>query len=97
MAALEKFSALSPMGKVSVLTGLVHAETVHARGAYDRPDQQDALRRSNEMVHRIAGYVSAILDGRTSPEQDASVLQMLADAPHLAGVLDTLLTRQARR
>jgi len=91
IALLEKFSALPLIAKVDVLTRLIHVETIHARNAYNMPNQHVFLRQSNEMVHRIAGYVSAILSDRTSSEQEASMLEMLVEAPHLAEKLQVWL------
>jgi len=89
MAALEKFSGLSPVAKATALTRLVHAETMRARDA-----GADELRASNILVHDLSGYIAAILDGRTSPEQDAAVLQALSAAPHLIAQLDALLAKK---
>jgi hypothetical protein len=91
-AGLEgSFAALPPITKVTLLTRLVHAETLRARDLADPA----ALRASNDLVHGITAYICAILDDRRSPDQDAAILQSLSAAPHLLAQLGGLLQGRA--
>jgi hypothetical protein len=59
------FTTLTPNGKATVLARIAHEQTIHARAAYINyatdPAGVDAtaLRRSNELIHRLCGRSAA--------------------------------------
>ena len=79
---IEIFSALSPNQKAAFLARVAHDATVSARIAYsDDYDHPDGirLRRSNEFVHRVTGYITHVLNQTEMPGQDASVITMIVE------------------
>ena len=78
----EAFSALPPNQKAIFLTRVAHEATISAREAYipdyDKPDGV-LLRRANEFVHRVTGYIGHVLDGTELEGQDASVMEMIVE------------------
>ena len=64
------------MGRVA------HMATVAAREAYilgyEHPDGA-ILRKANEFVHRVTGYIGHVLDGSEGEGQDASVMAMIEE------------------
>ena len=74
----ETFLALTRTGKAEVMASVANRETVGGRGAYlrwDGPVDGQLLRRSNESLHRLTGYIVAVPDGRTTPDYDASFVR----------------------
>ncbi len=68
------------MGKAKVLARLIHAETIHARDAYTvNSDEADGirLRERNETVHRLSGFLRAVLGERMSAPHDASMVGLI--------------------
>jgi hypothetical protein len=71
------FSQLSTMSKAKVLARLIHAETIHARDAYTvNSDEADGirLRERNETVHRLSGFLRAVLGEHMSAAHQASMV-----------------------
>jgi hypothetical protein len=82
------FTALRGVSKALVLAHLTHEQTIHARASYVRGSVDvSALKRSNELIHRLAGYTMQVLLGETKPEQDASFLAMILDVGYSADQL----------
>jgi hypothetical protein len=77
------FRSLSPNGKANFLVRIAHEQTIHARAAYANyasdPTNSDAnaLRHSNEFIHRLSGYTLQCLHGKTTAEQDMTFLVMI--------------------
>ena len=76
--AASLFSALPINEKASFLALTAHTQTIFARALYRRnPQDAEGLWRSNEMVHRICGFIAPVLEGMTEPVQEASVIAMI--------------------
>jgi hypothetical protein len=74
------FSRLPPNAKGHFLAWVAHNSTVDARSAYannyEHPDGI-VLRKANEFVHRVTGYIMHVLDGTEGKGQDTSVIAMI--------------------
>ena len=74
------FSKLPPPAKAMFLARVAHNSTVDARSAYMQdyanPDAV-TLRKANEFVHRLTGYMMHVLDHSEMRGQDASVMAMI--------------------
>jgi hypothetical protein len=73
------------------LATLINELTVHARAAYDEPDEQERMRRANEAIHRLSGHLRDLAD-QTEPmtrsRADAVVANMaVLHAQSIARVL----------
>lgn len=77
------FSAASPIDKALFLARVAYNSTVDARanGYVVKSDKADGvvLRRYNEFIHRVTGYMMHVLKGTEMEGQDASVMKMIFD------------------
>jgi hypothetical protein len=81
-ALIDAFKSLDRTGKAMFLMRVAHMQTIHARDSYvvgGEGGDAIALRRSNEMLHRLCGHTLGILTGKTDPDGDASFLAMILD------------------
>jgi hypothetical protein len=84
----SSFSALSPNQKAMFLARVAHDATVSARAAYVRDYEHPEgvlLRKANEFVHRVTGYIMHVLNGTEGDGQDASVIAMIVENAKASG------------
>ena len=76
----RRFSGLGRTGKAEFLSRVAHGQTIRARESYaEQYDDAAALAVSNELVHRLVGYIVQVLTRDTEADQDASVIQMIIE------------------
>ena len=75
------FTALPADKKALFLARVAHVATISARaeGYVVGTDDADGviLRKFNEFIHRVTGYIVVVLTGGELPGQDASVMEMI--------------------
>jgi len=75
------FIGLRSVEKAAFLARVAHLETIHVRSAYHQttPDV-DAMIRSNELIHRVCGYIVKVLNSIVDVDEDRSVVAMILEA-----------------
>jgi hypothetical protein len=87
---VEAFVASDRLAKAGLLARLAHHETIHIRSyLHDDPKNCEAVRRSNEFIHRLCGHITRIASAEPDPDQDRSFMNMVLDVLEQRGHLET--------
>ncbi len=72
------FAALPAYGQARVLARLIHMETIHVRSAHlDDPNDTGSLYASSEFIHRLSGFLLAVLNPDSPAERDARMIDTI--------------------
>ena len=72
------FAALLADGQARVLSRLIHMETIHVRSAHvDDPNDTGSLYASSEFIHRLSGFLLAVLNPDSPADRDARMIDTI--------------------
>lgn len=72
------FAGLPADSQARVLARLIHMETIHVRSAHlDDPSDTKSLYASSEFIHRLSGYVLAVLNADSSPGRETGMINTI--------------------
>lgn len=87
--SIDRLARLSPRQKLSLLSRLAFDVTVAARGTYepgtDGVADAAALRRYNEVQHRIADQLKRLASSEAAPGDETSLRLIVAALDNLGG------------
>jgi hypothetical protein len=72
------FASLSFDSQARVLARLIHMETIHVRSAHlDDPSDTKSLYASSEFIHRLSGFILAVLNADSPPGREAGMINTI--------------------
>lgn len=72
------FAALPADSQASVLARLIHMETIHVRSAHlDDPSDTKRLYASSEFIHRLSGFILAVLKADSPPAREKGMIDTI--------------------
>jgi len=72
------FAALPAESQARVLARLIHMETIHVRSAHlDDPSDTKSLYASSEFIHRLSGFVLAVLNADSPPGRETGMIKTI--------------------
>jgi hypothetical protein len=74
----KSFAALPADGQARVLARLIHMETIHVRSAHlDDPNDTRSLYASSEFIHRLSGFILAVLNTDSPSGREAGMIDTI--------------------
>src|SRR3989344_4116930 len=72
------FAAIPADSRARVLARLIHMETIHVRSAHlDDPNDTKSLYASSEFMHRLSGFILAVLNTDSPPGREAGMMDTI--------------------